>query len=203
LVSIGFCRHWPQFAIDSDHDGSKYSYSVADPDPAFHFDAGPDPDPTFHSDADLDPDPAFQFDAEPEPDPTTHFSPDLDPPMLQNDPLRLPPFHSDADPDPAFHFDADPDPAFHFDVDADRDPNLASQKDGDPNPQHCLSHYLSAFVNIGFVMCIGHKIALAKSEVSQITSQSPPHACHNIGPKPHRGDLGHSRPTYRLTQVSC
>jgi hypothetical protein len=31
--------------------------------------------------------------------------------MLQNDPLMLPPFHSDAGPDPAFHFNADPDPA--------------------------------------------------------------------------------------------
>jgi len=30
--------------------------------------------------------------------------------MLQNDPIRLPPFHFDADPDPAFHFNADPDP---------------------------------------------------------------------------------------------
>jgi hypothetical protein len=53
-------------------------------------------------------------DPEPDPDPTTHFSPDLDPPILQNDPLRLPPFHFDAnanaDPDPAFHFDADPNP---------------------------------------------------------------------------------------------
>jgi|688.fasta_scaffold1521469_2 hypothetical protein len=28
--------------------------------------------------------------------------------MLQNDPLRLQPFHFDVDPDPAFHFDADP-----------------------------------------------------------------------------------------------
>jgi hypothetical protein len=47
--------------------------------------------------------------------------------MLQNDPLRLPPFHFDADPDPdpAFHFDTDPDPAFHI----DEDPDLASQND--------------------------------------------------------------------------
>jgi len=30
--------------------------------------------------------------------------------MLQNDPLRLQPFHFDVDPDPAFHFVADPDP---------------------------------------------------------------------------------------------
>jgi hypothetical protein len=48
----------------------------------------------------------------------------LDPPMLQNDPVRLPPFHFDADPDPAFHFDADPHPA--------------SQNDTDPDPQNCL-----------------------------------------------------------------
>ncbi len=33
----------------------------------------------------------------------------LDPPMLQNDPLRIPPFH--FDPDPAFHFYADLGPA--------------------------------------------------------------------------------------------
>jgi hypothetical protein len=39
--------------------------------------------------------------------------------MLQNDPLRLPPFHFDADPDPAFHLDADPDPTFHSDADQD------------------------------------------------------------------------------------
>jgi hypothetical protein len=39
--------------------------------------------------------------------------------MFQNDPLKLPPFHFDADPDPAFHFDADPDTAFHFDPDPD------------------------------------------------------------------------------------
>jgi hypothetical protein len=39
--------------------------------------------------------------------------------MLQNDPLKLPPFHFDADPDPAFHFDADPDPTFHCDADPD------------------------------------------------------------------------------------
>jgi hypothetical protein len=52
--------------------------------------------------------------------------------MLQNDPLRVPPFHFDADldPDPAFHFNADPDPAFHFDADPDVDP--ASQNDADP-----------------------------------------------------------------------
>ncbi len=61
--------------------------------------------------------------------------------MLQNDPLRLPPFHFDADPDPAFHFDADPDPAFHFDAEAGADPDPASLVDADPDPQHCLSHY--------------------------------------------------------------
>jgi len=43
---------------------------------------------------------------------------------IQNDPLRLPPFHFDADPDPSFPFDPDPDPAFHFDA----DPDPASQK---------------------------------------------------------------------------
>jgi hypothetical protein len=72
---------------------------------------------------DTDPDPAFQLNADPDPDSTTHLFPDLYDPMLQKDPLKLPPFHSafhfDADPDPAFHFDADPDPAFHFDPDPD------------------------------------------------------------------------------------
>ncbi len=58
-----------------------------------------------------DPDPALQFDADP--DPITHIFPDSDPAMLQNDPLKLPPFHFDADPypDPAFQFDADADQA--------------------------------------------------------------------------------------------
>jgi hypothetical protein len=60
--------------------------------------------------------------------------------MLQNHPLKLPPFHFAADPDPAFHFDADadPDPVIHFDADANPDP--ASQIDADPNvdPQHWL-----------------------------------------------------------------
>jgi hypothetical protein len=37
--------------------------------------------------------------------------------LLQNDPLRLPPFHFDADPDPACHFDADLDPASQNDAD--------------------------------------------------------------------------------------
>ena len=40
--------------------------------------------------------------------------------MLQNDPLRFPPFHCDADPDLAFHFDTDLDPA----------------SQNDPDPQH-------------------------------------------------------------------
>ncbi len=39
-------------------------------------------------------------------DPTTHFSPDLDPPMLQNEALRLPPFHFDTGADPASQYDA-------------------------------------------------------------------------------------------------
>jgi hypothetical protein len=42
--------------------------------------------------------------------------------MLQNDPVRLPPFHFDADPDPAFHFDADQDPASKNDADPGPDP---------------------------------------------------------------------------------
>jgi hypothetical protein len=62
--------------------------------------------------SDADPESRFQFDVDP--DPTTHLFPELVPPMLQNDPLRLQPFHFDSDPDPAFHFKADPDPAFNF-----------------------------------------------------------------------------------------
>ncbi len=100
---------------------------VVDPnlDPAFHFDAYlADPDPTFHSDAELD--------ANPDPTTGTHFFLDLDPSMLQNDPIRLTPFHFDTDPDPAFQFDTDRDldPAFHFDANLEPDP--ASQNDADP-----------------------------------------------------------------------
>ncbi len=39
--------------------------SVADPDPAFHFDV--DPDPTFQRHSDADPDPAFHFNEDPDP----------------------------------------------------------------------------------------------------------------------------------------
>jgi hypothetical protein len=39
----------------------------ADPDPAFHVDAGPDP--AFPVSADPDPDPAFHVSADPDPDP--------------------------------------------------------------------------------------------------------------------------------------
>jgi hypothetical protein len=69
--------------------------------------------------------------------------------MLRNDPLRLPPFHFDADPDPAFHFDADPDPSFHLDADPDptfhsnADPDPAVQNDADPDPRHCKSTIVS------------------------------------------------------------
>jgi hypothetical protein len=40
-------------------------HSIADPDPAFHFDAEPCPDPAFHCDANPDLDPVFQYDVEP------------------------------------------------------------------------------------------------------------------------------------------
>ncbi len=65
--------------------------------------------------------------------------------MLQNDPLRLPTFHFDADPDLAFHFDADPDPdpAFHFDA----DPDQVSQNDADPDPQHGTVSKFTLLVN--------------------------------------------------------
>jgi len=42
-----------------------------------------------------DPDSSFQFNEDS--DPNTHYFPDLNPLMLQNDPLRLPLFHFDAD----------------------------------------------------------------------------------------------------------
>ncbi len=85
-----------------------------DPDPAFHFYA--DTDPTSRPDA--DPVPTFQF----YPDPINHFSPHFNPPMLQTEPLRLPSFYFNADPDPAFHFDANPDPSPQNDADPDSDP---------------------------------------------------------------------------------
>jgi hypothetical protein len=44
-------------------------------------------------------------------EPTTNFFLDLDPPVLKNEPLRLPPFHFDANLDPAFT-SMDQDPAF-------------------------------------------------------------------------------------------
>ncbi len=76
--------------------------SVADP---HHFDANPDadPDPAFHFCA--DPDPIFHFEADAEP--TTHFLQISTLPMLQNEPLRLPPFHFAADPDSASQNDPD------------------------------------------------------------------------------------------------
>ncbi len=148
-----------------------------DPDPAFHFDAGPDPDPTFDSDADLDPDPAFLFDTDPDPDPATLFFPDLDPPMLQNDPLRLPPFHFDEDPDPVFTW-----MRIRIQLSTLMRMRIWNRIQL-PKMMRIRIRNIASFVNR---LCIGHKIALDKSEVSQITSQSTPHACHNIGPKPHR-----------------
>ncbi len=70
--------------------------------------------------------------------------------MLRNDPLGLPLFRFDADPDSDLQFDADPDSALQFDADpdsalqfdADQDP--ASQNGryllihADPDPQHCF-----------------------------------------------------------------
>jgi hypothetical protein len=59
------------------------------------------------------------------------FSQNFESPVIQNDPLRLPPhLYFDADPDLAFHFDSDPDPAFYSD--ADTDP--AFYYDADPDP---------------------------------------------------------------------
>ncbi len=95
--------------------------------------------PYFHSHADPDMDPTFQFDAGSKQSrilsATTHFFPALDPPFIKNDPLRLPPFHLDADPEHAFHFDAFPDPAFHFNADPDPASQLM-QIHADLDPQH-------------------------------------------------------------------
>jgi hypothetical protein len=113
-------------------------YFHADPDPAFHFyvDADPDLDHTSHSDA--DPDPPLNSMRIRSGSGSYHSSfADLDLTMLQSDPIRLPPFLYDAnpDPDPAFHFvvDPDPDPASH--CAAAPDPYLASQNDPDPDLQ--------------------------------------------------------------------
>ncbi len=59
--------------------------------------------------------------------------------MFQNDLLRLPPFHFDADPDldPAFDFYADLDPA--------------SQNDADPDPQHWCKLTLKFIVLISLM----------------------------------------------------
>ncbi len=79
-------------------------------------------DPNFHFHADPDPDTTFQFDADPDPDPTSYHAVTFFQlralQCFKMTPLRLPPFHFDADPDPAFHFDADPDPASQNDADS-------------------------------------------------------------------------------------
>ncbi len=68
--------------------------------------------------------------------------------MLQNDPLRLPTFPFDADPDPAFHFDANPDPAFQFNA--------------DPDPQHCNGNHK------GRVIVYGRICLHAENNVTQL-----------------------------------
>jgi hypothetical protein len=108
----------------------------ADPDPAFRFDADPDPDPTFPSDADPDPDPNYQFYADTDPDPILPLTfPALAPPMLQNDPLRLPPFHFDANPYP--------DPAFTLRLIRIKLPEMM-RIHADPDPKHCFYVNLKA-----------------------------------------------------------
>jgi len=71
--------------------------------------------------------------------------------VLQNDPLRLPPFNFDADPDRAFHCDADPETAFQFDADPafhfDADPETAFRFDADP----CGSRSRSATLLYAFL----------------------------------------------------
>jgi hypothetical protein len=76
--------------------------------------------------------------------------------MLPNDPLRLPPFHFDADqdPEPGFYYEVDPGPDFHFNADPNldfhfntaqnpdfhfnADPDPASQNDADPDSNEAL-----------------------------------------------------------------
>jgi hypothetical protein len=65
---------------------NRYRYQVLR-----HIDADP-----CHFDG--DPDPIFYFDGDADPNPFSHFCTDLELPRLQNDPLRLSPFHFDADP---------------------------------------------------------------------------------------------------------
>jgi hypothetical protein len=87
------------------------SYSVADPDPACHFDADPGTDPTSHFDA--DPDPRFQIKAQ-------HLEIGL---KKTHIPYILA-CHLQIDLDPAYHFDADPDSTFHYDADPNPDPSI-------------------------------------------------------------------------------
>jgi hypothetical protein len=87
---------------------------IADPDPAFLFNA--DRIQLLFFDADTDP--AFLFDAHK--DPAFLIDADKDPALL-----------FDADPDPAFLFDGDPYSVFHFNA----DPDLAPlQSDGNLRP---------------------------------------------------------------------
>jgi hypothetical protein len=84
--------------------------------------------------------------------------------MLQNDPLRLPAFHFDADPDLAFHFDADPDPAFHFDADPDQVSQMMRIQIRDTVPVSKFTllvivpywglHYITCFTGPRYGICV-------------------------------------------------
>jgi hypothetical protein len=99
--------------------------------------------------------------------------------MLQNDTLRSPPFHFDADPDPASHFDADPDPAFQFDA----DPDPAVQNDHDlyhwqENKKRAFSAEKRKYIlSMPFVES---EIVLVKN-VSRYYSLPRVVSCHTIG----------------------
>jgi hypothetical protein len=124
-----------------ERSGLKSPFScVADPGPAFHFDA--DPDPTFTlMRIWILPVNLIQIRFLP----LTFFSRfgPSNAQMLQNDPIRLPPFHFYADPapDPVFQFDADPEIAFHFVWIWMRiliQPPRVMRIHVDPDPQHSL-----------------------------------------------------------------
>jgi hypothetical protein len=78
---------------------SNLGCSVADPDPASHFDADADPDPTFT---------ILPFNLIRIPVLPLNFPQIWTLQCSKNNPLRLPPFHFDADPDPASQNDAEP-----------------------------------------------------------------------------------------------
>ncbi len=70
--------------------------------------------------------------------PLTFFKFGLSNAKKQNDKLRLPSFHFDADPDPAFYFDANADPDQLSTVSESGVRIQHLKYDADPDLQHCL-----------------------------------------------------------------